>query len=356
VADERAREPLSYASAGVDIDAAASALDRVRQKIQATFPGTGAARPIGHFGGFYRLSDDGDRYLVASADGIGTKLKLAFVLGGNAHSTVGSDLVNHCVNDLLAVGARSLFFLDYVAMGRLEADVFAGLVGGMAEACRVNGVAMIGGGTAEMPGMYQDGEYDAAGFIVGEVREVEIVDGSAVAEGDVLIGLPSGGLQTNGYSLARAILGVTGDTDRDRAVLDQPLVADPGRTVGEALMAPHRSFAPGVLPLARAGLLTGMAHITGGGLVDNVPRMLPEGLSAEFDTSRWEVPPIFVQLVQMGDVRPGEYHRVLNMGIGFVVAARASNAESVLAAIPESVVIGAVVPTGSDGARVFGLE
>jgi phosphoribosylformylglycinamidine cyclo-ligase len=356
VADERAREPLSYASAGVDIDAAASALDRVRQKIQATFPGTGAARPIGHFGGFYRLSDDGDRYLVASADGIGTKLKLAFVLGGNAHSTVGSDLVNHCVNDLLAVGARSLFFLDYVAMGRLEADVFAGLVGGMAEACRVNGVAMIGGETAEMPGMYQDGEYDAAGFIVGEVREVEIVDGSAVAEGDVLIGLPSGGLQTNGYSLARAILGVTGDTDRDRAVLDQPLVADPGRTVGEALMAPHRSFAPGVLPLARAGLLTGMAHITGGGLVDNVPRMLPEGLSAEFDTSRWEVPPIFVQLVQMGDVRPGEYHRVLNMGIGFVVAARASNAESVLAAIPESVVIGAVVPTGSDGARVFGLE
>jgi phosphoribosylformylglycinamidine cyclo-ligase len=356
VADDSARDPISYASAGVDIDAAASALDRVRQKIQATFPGTGAARPIGHFGGFYRLRDDGDRYLVASADGIGTKLKLAFVLGGHAHATVGSDLVNHCVNDLLAVGARSLFFLDYVAMGRLEADVFANLVGGMADACRANGVAMIGGETAEMPGMYQDGEYDAAGFIVGEVRESEIVDGSAVAAGDVLIGIPSGGLQTNGYSLARALLGLTGDMDHDRAVLDQPLVGDPGRTVGEALMVPHTSFASQVLPLARAALLTGMAHITGGGLVDNVPRMLPAGLAAEFDTSRWEVPPIFRHLVQMGDVRPGEYHRVLIMGIGFVVAARASNAESVLAAIPQSVVIGAVVPTGSDGARVFGLE
>jgi phosphoribosylformylglycinamidine cyclo-ligase len=356
VADEQAAGPISYRSAGVDIDAAATALDRVRQKIQATFPGTGAARPIGHFGGFYRLSDDEDRYLIASADGIGTKLKLAFVLGGAAHATVGADLVNHCVNDVLAVGASPLFFLDYVAMGRLESDAFAGLVGGMADACRANGVAMIGGETAEMPGMYQEGEYDAAGFIVGEVRETEIVDGHDIAAGDVLIGIPSGGLQTNGFSLARAILGLTGEAAHDRELLDQPLALDPDTTVGNALMAPHKSFRAGVLPLARAGIVTGMAHVTGGGLIDNVPRMLPEGVSAVIDPRRWEVPPIFTQLVQMGDVRQSEYHRVLNMGIGFVVAARASNAESVLAAIPESVVIGAVVPTGSDGARVSGLE
>jgi len=356
VADEQTSGPISYRAAGVDIDAATTALDRVRQKIQATFAGTGAARPIGHFGGFYQLADDGDRYLVASADGIGTKLKLAFLLGGSAHAMVGADLVNHCVNDVLAVGARPLFFLDYVAMGRLESDAFAGLVGGMADACRANGVAMIGGETAEMPGMYQEGEYDAAGFIVGEVRESEIVDGRDVAAGDALIGIPSGGLQTNGYSLARAILGLTGEAGHDRELLNQPLAVDPNTTLGEALMAPHKSVKADVLPLARAGMLTGMAHITGGGLIDNVPRMLPDGLSADFDTRRWEVPPIFMQLVQMGDVRGEEYHRVLNMGIGFVVATRASNAEAVLAAIAESVVIGTVVPTGSDGARVSGLE
>ena len=305
MADERRPGRFLTAAAGVDIDAATTALDRVRQKIQATFAGTGAARPIGHFGGFYRLADDGDRYLVASADGIGTKLKLAFVLGGEAHATVGADLVNHCVNDVLAVGAEPLFFLDYVAMGRLDGDAFAGLVGGMADACRANGVAMIGGETAEMPGMYQEGEYDAAGFIVGEVRESEIVDGRDVAAGDALIGIPSGGLQTNGYSLARAILGLTGEAAHDRELLGQPLAVDPNTTLGGALMAPHKSFKADVLPLARAGMLTGMAHITGGGLIDNVPRMLPDGLSAEFDPRRWEVPPIFMQLVQMGDVRRG---------------------------------------------------
>lgn len=356
MADQHEPGAISYASAGVDIDAAATALGRVRRKIQETFPGTGAARPIGHFGGFFRLADDGDRLLIASADGIGTKLKIAFVLGGQAHSRVGADLVNHCVNDLLAVGARPLFFLDYVAMGRLDGEVFADLVGGMADACLSNGVAMIGGETAEMPGMYKDGEYDAAGFIVGEVREAEVVDGSAVAVDDILIGLPSGGLQTNGYSLARAILSLSGDAEHDRAILAEPVVGDPDTSVGEALMAPHSSFKSRVLPLARDGKLTGMAHITGGGLIDNVPRMLPDGLSAEIDASRWEVPPIFTQLVQMGDVRREEYHRVLNMGIGFVVATRPENSDSVLAAIPGSVVIGSVVKTGSDGVRVSGLE
>lgn len=346
----------TYAAAGVDIDAASTALDKVRQKIQATFQGTGAARPIGHFGGFFRLTDDGDRILIASADGIGTKLKIAFVLGGEAHATVGADLVNHCVNDLLAVGAGPLFFLDYVAMGKLDQEVFASLVSGMAAACLANGVAMIGGETAEMPGMYADGEYDAAGFIVGEVRDPEVIDGSSVAADDLLIGIPSGGLQTNGYSLARAILGLTGDAAHDLAILDQPVVGDESLTLGEALIAPHKSFKSQVLPLARAGEITGMAHITGGGLTDNVPRMLPAGLTARFETDRWEVPPIFTHLVQMGDTHRSEYHRVLNMGIGFVLAIRSSNTASVLAAIPESVVIGSVVPTGSDGARVLGLD
>ena len=353
---QRQTGAFTYSAAGVDIDAASIALDRIREKVQQTFAGTGAARSIGHFGGFFRLEDDGDRYLVASADGIGTKLKLAFVLGGKAHQTVGSDLVNHCVNDLLACGARALFFLDYIAMGHLDQDVFSDLVGGMADACKANGVAMIGGETAEMPGMYQDGEYDAAGFVVGEVRESQIVDGRAIEPGDTLIGIPSGGLQTNGYSLARAILGLTGEVAHDREILGQPVVGQSGQTLGEALMAPHRSFAAGVLPLARGGMISGMAHITGGGVIDNVPRMLPSGASARFSPDRWEVPPVFTQLVQMGDVHVSEYHRVLNMGIGFVLATRASKTESVLAAIPGSVAIGSVVPSESGGKRVLGLD
>jgi phosphoribosylformylglycinamidine cyclo-ligase len=347
---------FTYAAAGVDIDAASLALDRVRQKIQATFVGTGAARPIGHFGGFFRLRDDGDRLLIASADGIGTKLKIAFVLGGQAHATVGADLVNHCVNDLLAVGAAPLFFLDYVAMGKLDPEAFHALVGGMADACLANDIAMIGGETAEMPGMYADGEYDAAGFIVGEVREVDVVDGSAVSSGDVLIGIPSGGLQTNGFSLARAVLGLTGDGEHDREILAQDVAGDPGTTLGEALMAPHTSFKEAVLPLVKARLVTGMAHITGGGLVDNVPRMLPAGLAASFTTQRWEVPPIFRHLVQMGDTQASEYHRVLNMGIGFVVATKPANADAVLAAIPASVAIGQVVPAPTERTRVLGLD
>lgn len=347
---------FTYAAAGVDIDRAGTALDRVRQKIQATFQGTGAARSIGHFGGFFRLTDDGDRYLVASADGIGTKLKLAFVLGGEAHTRVGGDLVNHCVNDLLACGARPLFFLDYVAMGALEQDTFAALVSGMADACAANGVAMIGGETAEMPGLYGEGEYDAAGFIVGEVREADIIDGRRIEPGDQLIGIPSGGLQTNGYSLARAILGLTGDADHDRAILDEPVVGGDGETLGTALMAPHSSFLRTVWPIAQTGKVTGMAHITGGGLIGNVPRMMPPGLAARFDRTKWQVPPIFSQLVQMGDVRPSEFHRVLNMGIGFVLAARVADADSILTAIPGSAIIGSVDATESDTTQVLGLD
>ena len=347
---------FTYADAGVDIDAASHALDLVKSKIQATFAGTGAARPIGHFGGFFRLSGDDGRYLIASADGIGTKLKLAFVLGGDAHARAGADLVNHCVNDLLAVGASPLFFLDYVAFGKLDQAAYTGVVGGMAEACLANGVAMIGGETAEMPGMYAPGEYDAAGFIVGEVREEHVIDGSAVQVGDRLIGFPSGGLQTNGFSYARAVLGLNGDPEHDRALLAEPVVGGSGESLGEALMQPHRSFKEDVLPLARAGLITGMAHITGGGLIDNVPRMLPDGLSAEIDSSGWIVPPVFLHLVQKGDTHRTEYHRILNMGIGFVLAVRPAVADQVLSEVPGTVAIGRIVPSAADGKRVLGLD
>ena len=345
----------AYAAAGVDIDAASAALERVRAKIQATFPGTGAAAPIGHFGGLYRLPGGDGRLLVASADGIGTKIKLAFALGGGAHARVGGDLVNHCVNDILACGATPRFFLDYVAMGRLDAVAFEGLVGGMADACREGGLAMIGGESAEMPGLYADGEYDAAGFIVGDVAEAAVVDGRAGKAGDTVIGLPSGGLQTNGYSLARRLVGLTGDGDADRATLAEALPGGNGGSLGEALMAPHRSFAPGLRPLIDAGVVSGMAHITGGGLIDNLPRMLPEGLAVEVHPGSWTVPPVFDHLVELGGLSVEDRYRTFNMGVGFTVVVDPGDAPAALAAVEGSVVIGSVVPTGADGERVIGL-
>ena len=352
--DQPAR-PSAYAAAGVDIGAAAGALERVRRKIQATFPGTGAAAPIGHFGGLYRLPGGDGRLLVASADGIGTKIKLAFALGGDAHARVGGDLVNHCVNDILACGATPRFFLDYVAMGRFDAEAFEGLVGGMADACRASGVAMIGGESAEMPGLYADGEYDAAGFIVGDVAEAAVVDGRAVQTGDAVVGLPSGGLQTNGYSLARKLIGLTGDHDADRATLAEPLPGGEGGTLGEALMAPHRSFAPALRPLIDAGTVHGMAHITGGGLLDNVPRMLPDGLSAEIAPGSWDVPAVFGHLVELGELSAADRYRTFNMGLGFVVVVDPADAPRVLAAAGGSSVLGRVVPTPAGGERVIGL-
>ena len=347
--------PSAYAAAGVDIDAAGAALERVRRKIQATYPGTGAAAPIGHFGGLYRLPSGDGRLLVASADGIGTKIKLAFALGGGAHARVGGDLVNHCVNDILACGATPRFFLDYVAMGRFDAGAFEGLVGGMADACRESGVAMIGGESAEMPGLYADGEYDAAGFIVGDVPEGRVVDGRAVQVGDAVVGLPSGGLQTNGYSLARKLVGLTGMHEADRALLALPLPGGDGVTMGEALMAPHRSFAPALRPLVDAGVVRGMAHITGGGLLDNLPRMLPDGFSVEITPGSWEVPAVFDHLVELGELSPVDRYRTFNMGIGFVVVVDPADAPGVLSAVEDSTVIGRVVPSSAGGERVGGI-
>lgn len=340
-----ASKSVSYRDAGVDIDRATRSLSAIANlaRSTATSDGSGA---IGHFGGTYRLAGGGDRLLVASADGIGTKIKLAFVLGGEAHRRVGADLVNHCVGDILACGARPLFFLDYIAMASIDGAVLESLVAGMADACRQNTVALIGGETAEMPGLYAPGEYDAAGFIVGEVEPDRYIDGSRIQEGDLLIGLPSSGLHTNGYSLARFILGLSGDADHDREILARPIPSSGAGSIGDALLQPHLSYFPAVFPLVELGIVRGIAHITGGGLLDNVPRMLPDGFVACFDQSTWHVPPIFEYLVDIGRVDARERYRTFNMGLGMVLAVDPSDRDLALDRIPGAMVAGVVTARG----------
>lgn len=340
----------SYRDAGVDIDRAARSLGAIAGFARST-ANAGTSGEIGHFGGIYRLPAGADRLLIASADGIGTKIKLAFVLGGEAHRRVGGDLVNHCVNDILACGARPLFFLDYIAMGEIDPGALEGLVEGMAAACAANGAALIGGETAEMPGLYAPGEYDAAGFIVGEVAPSDFIDGSTVQAGDALIGLPSAGLHTNGFSLARLIVGLAGDKEHDRLLLEKPLPDGNGETVGAALLAPHLSYFPRVYPLVQQGMVRGIAHITGGGLLDNLPRMLPNGVVAVLDQSSWTVNPVFSYLVETGNVEARERYRAFNMGIGMVLAVRPQDVPGVLDALPEARVIGGALAGDAD-ARV----
>ncbi|MGD9710881.1 MAG: phosphoribosylformylglycinamidine cyclo-ligase [Thermomicrobiales bacterium] len=342
---------LTYRDAGVDIDQAAGSLETISRLARLTRKQNGEG-DIGHFGGVFRLPAGPDRLLVASADGIGTKIKLAFIIGGSSHEGVGSDLVNHCVNDLLACGARPLFFLDYIAMGKLDTEALEGLVEGMATACRENGLALIGGETAEMPGLYADGEYDAAGFIVGEVAPEKYIDGTAIREGDMLIGYPSTGLHTNGYSLARKVIGLTGDVEEDRRILGQPLRNSKELTLAEALLAPHRSYLQSVGPLIDAGLVHGMAHITGGGLIDNVPRMMPEGLVAVIDPATWNAPPIFEVLIEQGDIDEADRYRAFNMGIGLVLAIEPTNVDQVRASTGDARIIGQVEAAPDFGKRV----
>ena len=266
-------KPTSYAAAGVDIDAKMAAVARAKEAIRSTFT-AGVVGDVGGFGGLFRPDFRGlaDPLLVASADGVGTKLKVAIAAG--VHDTVGQDLVNHCVNDILVQGARPLFFLDYIALGRMDAGVVGRILEGFAKACRENGCALLGGETAEMPGVYADGDYDVAGTIVGVVDRPKLLDGSRVAEGDRLLGLGSSGLHTNGYSLARKIF------FEDRGLTPQSVVPElGGATVASALLAVHRSYLSPVFPLVEDLLLSGMAHITGGGFPDNLPRVLPEGVS-----------------------------------------------------------------------------
>ncbi len=332
---------MDYRQSGVDIDAGNETVRRIKSLARSTFT-AGVLSEIGSFGGLFRL--DRDRFqepvLVSSADGVGTKLKLAFMTG--RHDTIGADLVNHCVNDILVQGAEPLFFLDYLATGRLSPDVAEQVVAGVARACRENGCALVGGETAEMPGFYADGEYDIAGFIVGVVDRAKLVDGRSIVPGDVLIGLPSTGLHTNGYSLARRVFfdvaGWKPDTHVDEL----------HATIGDALLATHRSYLPVLRPLLDRGIVKGLAHITGGGITENLPRILPEGCVAEIDRRAWTVPRLFSLLQLRGGIRDEEMFRAFNMGIGMIVVCSPREAEGVLDAVaragePHAVRIGFVV-------------
>lgn len=314
---------MDYRQSGVDIDAGNETVRRIKSLARATFT-PGVLSDIGSFGGLFRLDRDRfqDPVLVSSADGVGTKLKLAFMTG--RHDTVGADLVNHCVNDILVQGAEPLFFLDYFATGRLSPAVAEQVVAGVARGCLENGCALLGGETAEMPEFYADGEYDLAGFIVGVVEQAKIVDGRTILPGDVLIGLPSAGLHTNGYSLARRVLFQVAELEPDTVVQEL------GTTLADALLAPHRSYLPVVRPLLERSYLKGLAHITGGGITDNLPRILPEGTAAEIDLRAWPVPPLFQLIQRHGSITRDEMLRTFNMGVGMVLACRAHDADRVI--------------------------
>jgi phosphoribosylformylglycinamidine cyclo-ligase len=333
---------VDYKASGVDIDAGNEAVRRIRSLARSTFT-PGVLSDIGSFGGLFRIEPG--RYkepvLVASADGVGTKLKVAFMAG--RHDTVGADLVNHCVNDILVQGAEPLFFLDYLATGRLAPDVAESIVGGMAQACRDNSCALLGGETAEMPGFYNDGEYDLAGFIVGAVDRARLINGRAIAIGDVLVGVPSAGLHTNGYSLARRIVFDT------LKLSVESYVPELQQTVGDALLEPHRSYLPFVQPLLDATRIKGMAHITGGGITDNLPRILPHGTAAVIDASSWTIPPLFNWLRQAGDVPIDDMMRTFNMGIGLIIVVARDQAEPLISELAarggkDARVVGEVVP------------
>lgn len=317
-------QKVSYASSGVDISRQDEALRRIKPHVKATKT-PGVRSDIGLFGGLFdaRFSEP-KPILVSSMDGVGTKMKVARRAG--IWDTVGQDLVNHCINDILVQGARPLFFLDYIAAQQLEPEVIEQIVKGMATACQASGSALIGGELAEMPGVYAEGEVDVAGTIVGVVDEADLLPRlEAMGEGDVLIGLPSSGLHTNGYSLARKVC-------FDLEKLDvNDLLPGTTQTVGQALLAIHRSYLVPVLPLVKAHKLVAMAHITGGGLTDNLPRVLPETLDAELDTASWEIPTLFRFLMDKGGLSLDDARQALNLGVGMVLVAKADRAEEVLA-------------------------
>lgn len=305
--------PTTYRDAGVDIDAMNAGVSAIKQHVRTTFT-PGVLSDVGSFGGLFAL--DWTKYkeavLVSSIDGVGTKLKVALLAG--KHDTVGIDLVSHCVNDILVQGARPLFFLDYYGTGKLAPDVLIEVVKGLAEGCRDVGCALLGGETAELPGVYPDEEYDLAGCIVGVVERSKVVDGSTVSPGDAVVGLASSGLHTNGYSLARRVLFDIGGLSVD----SRPEQLE-GRTVGVALLEPHRCYANAVLPLLDEFNVKGMAHLTGGGFYDNIPRVLPNGCSVTIQRESWKAPPIFPFIQVLGDVPDAEMYRTFNMGIGYVL-------------------------------------
>ena len=301
----------AYARAGVDVELG-NTLKRGIQSIVRSTHGPEVLGKIGGFSGLFRVNFKGmkDPVLVSSVDGVGTKLKVAFAM--DRHDTIGQDLVNHCINDIAVLGARPLFFLDYIAAGKLEPAVFRQLLGGLAKACKAAGCAIIGGETAQMPGMYREGEYDVAGTIVGVVDRPKMLDGSLVRPGDVLVGLPSDGLHTNGFSLARRVL------FEDMGLKTSSRLPELRLTLGEELLRVHRNYQPLIASLP-AGLVHAAAHITGGGLIDNLPRVLPKGCQANIRRDSWRVSPIFQIIQRAASVDPVEMYNVFNMGIGMVL-------------------------------------
>lgn len=339
---------ISYESAGVSIDEGARAVQRIAKLARSTYT-KGVLTGIGSFGALFELPKLRKPVLISSVDGVGTKLKVAFLAG--KHDTVGEDLVNHCVNDIAVQGATPLFFLDYFSVGKLDAQVAAAVVSGIARGCRSNRCALIGGETAEMPGLYQPGEYDLAGAIVGIAEKKDLITGENIKPGDILLGLPSTGLHTNGYSLARKLLFEVASLTPDT------YVADLGRTVADELLAVHRSYLGPIRVLAERRLLRAAAHITGGGLTDNIPRVLPRGLSAKITTASWTVPPIFDLLRRAGRLDLADWRRTFNLGIGMVLivsAKKVDAAESLLAGAREKPArIGEVVRSKRTSARVI---
>ncbi|MFC1906115.1 phosphoribosylformylglycinamidine cyclo-ligase [Chloroflexota bacterium] len=336
-----AQEMSKYAAAGVNIDAGNEAVNRIKKHARSTF-NSHVLTDLGFFGGLYQLSDDSDQVLVSSVDSVGTKLKLAIAL--DKHDTVGMDIVNHCINDIFTCGASPLFFMDYLAVASLDPAQAESIISGLASACRDAGIALIGGETAELPGMYAEGDYDLVGFVLGIVYKDKVINGAGIATGDVILGLPSSGLHTNGYSLARKIFG------EDAASLSK-VYPELGRMLGEVLIEPHRCYYKPVKPVLP--YIKGMAHITGGGLIENVPRIIPDGLTASFNTASWEVPPIFELIEKTGDVSREEMYRVFNMGLGMVLVCSLSDVEKIKSSVPDAMVVGKVVESKKLDSKVI---
>jgi len=323
------KEKLNYAASGVDIAAADKAKEKIKTLAKATF-NESVLSEIGAFGGFFRPELTGMKspVLISSADGVGTKLKLAFM--SRRHNTVGEDLVNHCVNDILVHGARPLFFLDYIATGKLDPETVAEIVEGLARGCRNNGMALLGGETAEMPDFYSPGEYDLAGFIVGLVDKEKIINGANIAEGDVIIGLASNGLHTNGYSLARKVIFDVGGMKYNDNVESM------GMTIGDALLMTHKSYLKSISPLIDDFEIKGMAHITGGGISGNFVRILPDNVKAVIRKGTWNVKPIFDFIQKTGSIADEDMFEAFNMGIGYIVVISENNVDNVVESLKAS--------------------
>lgn len=347
--DKKNRTPLTYADSGVDIDAGEQAVNRIKKLVSSTF-NSQVLTGLGSFGGLFQpdLSEYKNPVLVSSTDSVGTKIKLAFMT--NKHDTVGEDLVNHCVNDILVHGARGLFFLDYIGTGKVDPDNIEELVSGLSRGCQNAGLALIGGETAELTDLYQPGEYDLAGFVVGVVERSKIIDGSSIGEGDICLGLSSNGLHTNGYTLARKVMFEIARMRHD------DFVDELSMTVAESLMKVHRCYAPLIFPLLNKFSIKGMAHITGGGIPGNLIRILPGNCQAEINRNSWPRLPLFDYLKEKGNIDPDDIYRSFNMGLGFILVVapdQVADIESTLRNMSEPVYRIGIIKSGNKTVRLL---